>query len=30
MRLLRAYAEITSEATKHALVMLAEAVRVKN
>ncbi|MHB8267448.1 helix-turn-helix domain-containing protein [Bradyrhizobium sp.] len=30
MRLLRAYAEISSGATKHALVMLAEAMRSKN
>jgi transcriptional regulator with XRE-family HTH domain len=30
IRLLRAYAEISSEATKHALVMVAEAVRAKN
>jgi transcriptional regulator with XRE-family HTH domain len=30
MRLLRAYAEISSGATKHALVMLAEAVRDKD
>jgi transcriptional regulator with XRE-family HTH domain len=30
MRLLRAYAEISSAATQHALVMLAEAVRNKN
>jgi transcriptional regulator with XRE-family HTH domain len=30
MRLLRAYAEISSGATKHALVMLAEAVRNKD